>query len=137
MTAVTHLTTPVAIHVACAVGALVLGPIALTARKGTTLHRWSGYTWVTLMLGAALSSLFLFEYQLPNVLGYGPIHLLTLVTFIGVGAGLWTIIQRKVHLHKRIMWRTYLGGCVGAGLFALMPGRFLGDLVWRQGLGWV
>ena len=137
MSSVTHLTTPVAIHVAFAVGALVLGPFALTARKGTRLHRITGYSWVLLMLGAAISSLFLFEYELPNLFGYGPIHLLSLVTFIGIGGGLWTIVHRKVTLHRRIMLRTYLGGCVAAGAFALMPSRVLGQLLWQQTLGWV
>jgi len=33
------------------------------------------------------------------------------------------------------MWITYLGGCVGAGLFALLPGRYLGQLLWHHALG--
>jgi uncharacterized membrane protein len=33
----------VAIHLACAIPALLLGPVALTARKGSRLHRSVGY----------------------------------------------------------------------------------------------
>jgi uncharacterized membrane protein len=29
----------------------------------------------------------------------------------------------------------YIGGCVVAGLFTLLPGRFLGDMLWRHTLG--
>jgi hypothetical protein len=33
------------------------------------------------------------------------------------------------------MWGVYLGACVTAGAFALLPGRFLGNLLWRDALG--
>ena len=115
--------------------ALVLGPVALTVRKGSRLHRGMGFTWVASMIGAAVSSLFLFEHSLPNLFGYGPIHILVLVTFFGVGSGIWHIAHRRVARHKRAMWFTYLGGCVTAGVFALMPGRFLGNMLWPHLLG--
>ena len=35
------------------------------------------------------------------------------------------------------MWSLYLGGCVTAGAFALLPGRHLGNLLWRDLLGWM
>jgi len=125
----------VAIHLTFALTALLLGPIALTARKGSRLHRATGYTWAAAMLGAAISSLFLLEHSLPNLFGYGPIHILVPVTFFGIGVGIWHIAHRRVARHKRAMWLTYLGGCVTAGVFALLPGRLLGNLLWHQTLG--
>lgn len=126
----------VQVHLAFALAALLLGPLALRARKGSALHRGLGYGWVLVMLGAAFSSLFIRNFQHLNLGGYTLIHLLAVVTFIGVGAGLyWIIVRRQVQVHRKIMWRTYLGGCVVAGLFTLLPGRYLGDLLWHHGLG--
>jgi uncharacterized membrane protein len=133
----THLTPVIAVHMSLALGALALGPIALTARKGSPLHRASGYAWVALMLGAAISSAFIRDFRLPNLMGYTPIHLFTVGTIVGVTAAVVFIVRRNVAAHRRIMWRTYLGGCVGAGLFALLPSRLLGDLVWHQWLALV
>lgn len=115
-------------HLVAAVAALVLGPIALRARKGSAMHRGAGYAWAALMLAAAASSLFIHDFGRPNIAGYTPIHLLTLATFAGVAAGIVLAIRRRVGAHRRTMWNTYLGGCVGAGLFALLPGRFLHGL---------
>lgn len=126
----------VPVHIAFALSALLLGPFALWARKGSRPHRAAGYAWVTLMLGAAVSSLFLRDFDKPNIAGYTPIHIVTLVTFIGVGGGLWFIIARRdAAMHKRYMQGTYIGGCIVAGLFALSPKRYLGNLLWNEWLG--
>jgi uncharacterized membrane protein len=134
--ALSDLSPAIVVHVFLALGALVLGPIALTVRKGTRLHRASGYMWVTLMLGAAISSAFIRDFRLPNILGYTPIHIFTVATIAGVTAALVFVARRNIKAHKRIMWQTYLGGCIAAA-FALLPGRFFGNLVWHQWLGLV
>jgi uncharacterized membrane protein len=33
------------------------------------------------------------------------------------------------------MTRLYFGACVLAGIFTLLPGRFLGQLLWKHALG--
>ena len=132
-----HLSPAVLIHLFLAIGALVLGPLALRARKGSRLHRATGYAWVTLMLGAALSSVFIRDFRLPNVAGYTPIHILTVVTIVGIAGALVAIARRNVQAHRKAMLQVYLGGCIGAGTFALMPGRYLGGLLWHHTLGLV
>lgn len=127
----------VIVHLFAALGALVIGPLALTARKGSQPHRGFGYAWITLMFAAAASSVFIRDHHLPNVLGYTPIHLLTVLTFLGVGSGLWAISRRNVRAHRKAMWSAYVGGCLVAGAFTLLPGRFLGQLVWHRWLGWI
>ena len=76
----------IAVHMSAALGALVLGPEAIWARKGATqrprLHRAFGYGFATLMLAAAISSAFIGDYGLLNVHGYTPIHLLIPVTLL-------------------------------------------------------
>jgi uncharacterized membrane protein len=131
-----ELSPAVIVHLFAAVGALALGPLALWLRKGSRLHRGAGYAWITLMLGAALSSAFIRDFRLPNVLGYTPIHALTLATLVGVGLGLWHISQRNAKRHRRAMQLTY-AGAIAAGVLALLPERYLGSLLWHHTLGLV
>jgi len=135
--ALASLSPAIIVHLWLALGALVLGPVALMARKGSRAHRASGYMWVTLMLGAAISSAFIRDFRLPNIMGYTPIHIFTVGSIVGITAALVFIARRNIGAHKKIMWQVYLGGCIGAGSFALLPSRYLGDLVWHQWLGLV
>ena len=136
---VLNATTPIALqlHLLSSVAALVLGPAALAARKGSPAHRTAGLLWCLLMLTAAASSLFIRDFRLPNWAGYTPIHLFTLITFAGVLAGLLALARGDLRTHGAAMRRVYLGGCVGAGVFALLPGRLLGQWLWGQCLGWL
>jgi uncharacterized membrane protein len=126
----------VVVHLAVALGALVLGPVALGLRKGTRGHRGLGYAWVTLMLLAAVSSIFIRDYKLPNLAGYTPIHVLTFVTIVALVGGIWAITQRQIVRHRRIMQFTY-ASLLTAGLFTLLPHRYLGSLLWHHTLGLV
>lgn len=132
----TSLSPAILIHLFLAGAALVLGPVALWLRKGSQSHRGMGYAWITLMIGAAVSSVFIRDFRLPNLLGYTPIHLLTLATFAGIGLGIWHISRRNVTRHRRAMLMTYAAAVI-AGAFALMPSRYLGSLVWHHMLGWI
>ena len=136
-----QLTPVIAIHMTAALGALALGPVALWARRGAQqrpqLHRAAGYAWVTLMLLTALSALFIRDYQLPNIAGYSPIHLFVPVTLVGLLGAFWFLSKKNIKGHRATMQRLYFGACIGAGLFALAPGRYLGQLVWGQWLGMV
>ncbi len=124
-------------HLAVASAALLLGPLALRARKGSLLHRSAGYGWVALMLATAATSLFMRNHGGLNLAGFTPIHLLALLTFAGIGGALWAVWRRNVQAHRRAMWSVYLGGCVVAGVFTLLPGRLLGQLLWHHALGLV
>jgi uncharacterized membrane protein len=126
----------VLVHLFLAGGALAVGPVALALRKGSRGHRGIGYAWVTLMAGAALSSVFIRDFRLPNVFGYTPIHLLTVATFVGIGLGLRHIANRNLTRHRRTMQLTYVAALL-AGAFALLPTRYLGSLIWHHTLGWI
>ena len=58
-----QITPVIAIHMAAALAAVAIGPIALWARQGATqrprIHRAAGYAWVTLMVATAVSALFI------------------------------------------------------------------------------
>ena len=38
----------------------------------------------------------------------------------------------QVAAHRQTMRGLYLGGCLLAGVFTLLPGRFLGSLLWPR-----
>ena len=102
----------------------------LLRRKGTRSHRLLGWVWVALMGGTALASAFIRDYHLPNVFGYTPIHLFTVTVAAMLPLGIWYAGRGRVDRHRKTMQRLYIGACVVAGLFTLLPGRFLGSLLW-------
>lgn len=136
-----QMTPVIAVHMTAALLALVTGPVALWARRGRSqrprLHRAFGYAWVTLMLVTAVSAIFIRDRNLPNLAGYTPIHLLIPVTLVMLVLGFRYLLQRNTEGHRKTMQGLYVGACVIAGGFTLLPTRYLGQLVWGQWLGLV
>lgn len=134
-----QLTPLIAVHMSLALTAVAIGPVALWARMGVTkrpqLHRAFGYAWVTCMLGAALTGVFIRDFKLPNIGGYTPIHLLIPLTLFTLFKACRFLAQGNIVGHRKSMQGLYIGACMIAGLFTLLPGRYLGDLVWGQWLG--
>ncbi len=136
-----QLTPTIAIHMTAALGALALGPLAIWARRSAIqrpmLHRAAGYAWVTLMVISAVSAMFIRDFRLPNVWGYTPIHLLVPLTLGGLVMAFVFLARRNIVGHRKAMQSLYWQACVGAGVFTLLPSRYLGQLVWGQWLGLV
>jgi uncharacterized membrane protein len=134
-----QLTPTIAIHMSAAILATVIGPIALWARLGRStrpkLHRAFGYAWVTLMLMVAVSAIFIRDYQLPNIAGFSPIHLLVPFTLGMIFLAFKRLFEGNITAHKKYMQGTYIGACLVSGGFTLIPGRYLGNLIWSQWLG--
>ena len=59
------------------------------------------------------------------------------VTLAGLFFAFRFLVQRNITGHRKAMRGLYWQACVGAGVFTLLPSRFLGQLVWGQWLGWV
>ena len=131
-----QLTPLIAVHMTAAILAVATGPVALWARKGRLqrprLHRAFGYAWVTLMLVTAVSAIFIRDFGLPNLSGYTPIHLLIPVTLVALFGAFWFLARGNIAGHRKTMQRLYIGACLVAGLFTLLPGRYLGHLLWGQ-----
>lgn len=126
------LSPQVLIHLFASLGALVIGPIALWARwriHRPRLHRAFGYAWVTLMLISAGSAAFIHSH-FPQWWRFSWIHLLIPVTLLGLFCAFWFLTQGQIAGHRKAMLSVYLGACLGAGVFTLLPGRFLGQFIW-------
>lgn len=135
------MTPTIAIHMNLALTAVAIGPVAIWARKGPSLrpqlHRALGYAWVTCMLGAALTGVFIRDFRLPNLWGYTPIHALIPLTLFSLYRAFRYLAQGNITGHRKTMQWLYFNACIVAGAFTLLPGRYLGQLVWGQWLGWI
>lgn len=134
----------IAIHLATALLALVIGPAAIWARRTNStkatnaaitttrakLHRAAGYAWITCMVIASISALFIRGSGLPNIAGFSPIHILVPVTLGSLVVAFCALARGDIRTHKATMVRTYIGACIVAGAFTLLPGRFLGRMFW-------
>ena len=129
----------IAIHISAALGTIASGPVALWARRSGAqrprLHRAFGYAWVTLMLVAATSAIFIRDFRLPNINGFTLIHLLIPVVYSMLVLAFWFLARGNITGHRKTMQSLYVGACLAAGAFTLLPGRFLGNLVLGQWLG--
>jgi uncharacterized membrane protein len=128
-----QLTPTIAIHTTFALSALILGPMALWTRLRSVVrprwHRAFGYAWVTCMVGAAMTGLFIRDDQLPNIAGYTPIHILIPVTFFSLWRSFSYLAKGNYRGHRLTMQWTYGLACVVTGLFTLLPQRYLGGLL--------
>lgn len=135
------LTPLIAIHMSAAIAAVLLGPIALWARRGHSagqahtqrprLHRAVGYAWVTLMLATAITAIFIRDFKLPNIAGYTPVHLLVPLVFGSLFFSFRFLLRGNVAAHRRVMLWLYVSACLVAGGFTLLPSRYLGGLLWQ------
>ena len=129
----------IAIHLGAALGAVAVGPVALWARRASAprpqLHRAAGYVWVTLMLVAATSACFIRDFRLPNIAGITALHLFIPVVYGMLVLAFWFLARGKITGHRKTMQYLYVGACVVAGAFTLLPDRYLGNLVFGQWMG--
>lgn len=129
-----QITPLIAVHATAALLALGLGPFAIWARKGALqrpkLHRAFGYGWVTLMVVAATSAIFISDPVVPNIAGFSPIHILIPVVFFSLYKAFRHLALGNIKAHRYYMTSLYIGACVGAGVFTLLPNRVFGKLVW-------
>lgn len=120
----------IVLHLSAAVAATVLGALLLWFPKGTANHRAWGWTWVCLMAVTALTSVMILDRGMPNIGGFTPIHVLTAITLVMLPRGVAYARQHRVVGHRKTMKSLYVSACIVAGLFTLLPGRFLGRWLW-------
>jgi uncharacterized membrane protein len=133
MQALSSLSPQIVIHLFAALAALMLGPFAiwarLSGRQRPKLHRTFGYAWITMMIVTALSAAFI-PSAFPLWWRFSWIHALIVVTLVLLAAAFWFLAHGNVRGHRLTMLNLYIGACWIAGAFTLLPGRFLGRLLW-------
>ncbi len=107
--------------------AFVLGVVQLAAPKGTLPHRTLGWIWVALMGMVAISSFWIHELRLRGP--FSPIHLLSIFTLAVLPFAVWKARRHEVGAHRRSMIMLFSGALVVAGLFTLLPGRIMHQVV--------
>ena len=112
---------PIPTHAYAAFLAVILGGIQLSRPKGTSSHKYLGYTWVLLMLWVSISS---FWIQTIKIIGpFSPIHFLSIFTIWSVLEAIRSARNGNIIRHKRMMKLLYILALVVTGLFTLLPGR--------------
>ncbi len=117
----------VQLHAASAMCSVVLGPVALWRKSRDKWHKAAGYLWILMMVTTAISSFWINDIRLIGP--FGPIHLLSLLTLTSLTMGLRYAILRRISAHQRVMKALYFWSLGVAGLFTLLPGRIMGQVV--------
>lgn len=117
-----ELTLASAIHLFTVLPAVVIGVAQLFAEKGTRTHKALGWAWIALMAVTAVSSFWI--TGLNNAGRFSVIHLLSVFVLFNLVCAIWFVRRGNVRAHKKFMVGTLIG-VAGAGIGALMPGRFL------------
>lgn len=122
----------VQIHVAGALPAVLLTPLVLLRRRRDRLHRIAGYAWVSAMAVTAFSSFWISGFGLVGP--FSPIHLLSVLTLVGLVVGVRAAIRGQYRGHRAAM-TNMSWGLAAAGLLNFLPGRMTNRIV-LDGAGW-
>lgn len=118
---------PIPLHALAAMIAVILGGVQLSMKKGGLFHKQLGRVWVGLMLVVSFSSFFIHELKLWGV--YSPIHLLSLWTIFSVGLGIYFVRVGNIKRHQQVMIALYVFALILTGLFTLLPGRVMNQVI--------
>jgi len=72
------------------------------------------------------------EFLPAALITFGVMFLLVPVALFGLFGAFWFLVKGNINGHRKTMQSLYFGACVVAGGFTLLPGRYLGDLLWGQ-----
>ncbi|NBB70769.1 MAG: DUF2306 domain-containing protein [Alphaproteobacteria bacterium] len=118
---------PIQLHAWSALAAIVLGIPQLRRAKGTAGHRLVGVVWVGLVATACVSSFWIHEIE--QWRGFSWIHLLAVLTLVGLARGLWALRAGSPRAHRSAMLWVFVGGLGVAGSFAFWPDRIMHQVV--------
>jgi uncharacterized membrane protein len=118
------------VHAFAAMGAFVVGLVQFVGPKGTTIHRTLGWMWVLAMVTIAASSFWI--NGIKQVGNYSWIHGLSIFVLVMLPLGVLAARRHRVSAHRKTMIGLFAGALVIAGLFTLMPGRIMHQVVFTS-----
>ena len=118
---------PIPFHAMAAILAIIIGAIQFSMKKGGIKHKALGYIWVSLMLFVSISSFFIHEIKLWG--NYSPIHLLSIWTIFSLGLAIYFVRVGNIKRHRQVMIALYGFALILTGLFTLLPGRAMNQVV--------
>lgn len=121
---------PIPFHTLAAIMALLLGAGQLFMKKGTPAHTRIGWVWAGLILTVSISSFFIHELRLWGL--YSPIHILSLCTIFSLGVAVYFARKGNIKQHKIWMMSLYFLALFVTGLFTLLPGRVMHQVLFGQ-----
>ena len=114
------------IHIATVLVALITTAIILPMRKGTRLHRVTGWIWASSMVVTSIVTFWINSFDF--AWGVSPIHIFSLIVLFNVPYAILSIRRGNVEAHKRAMMGTVVGALGIAGLFTFTPGRIMWEV---------
>jgi len=118
------------LHIAAAVLAIALGPVALARRSRDRWHKRAGYSWILAM--AVLSSTGLFVHSIRLVGPFSPIHLLSLFTLCQLCLAVRDARAGRIAAHRYRMQSLYALALMLTGAFTLYPGRLISRVLFPE-----
>lgn len=110
-------------HLLTIIAALVLTPVLLLQKRGTALHRQLGWASAAAMFSTAVISMFVHESGPGR---FSPIHLLSVLTIMGVPLTIMAAHRHKVAAHRVGIRFAVAGALLVAGCFTFPFGRLMG-----------
>ena len=112
------------VHLGTLAIALAITPFILLRKRGDSKHRLLGWIWAICMFTTALIS---FDVRLINKGGLSLIHILSVVTLIGVPVLILSARRRDVRRHRGQARGFVVGALLVAGFFTFPFNRLLGS----------
>ena len=112
------------LHLATLAVVLAITPVMLLRKRGDNRHRLLGWIWSACMFATALISLDMREI---NSGGFSPIHILSVITLIGVPVLILSARRRDIQRHRGQARGFVIGALLIAGFFTFPFDRMLGS----------
>lgn len=114
---------PIPLHAYTAFLAIIIGGIQLALPKGTKMHKYIGYTWVSLILTVSITSFWIHTIKMVSI--FSPIHLLSVFTIFSIFYAINSARRGDIKRHKQTMKLIYVLALIITGFFTLLPGRIM------------
>ena len=123
---------PIPSHAMAALLGVLLALAQLALPKGGLRHRLIGWGFLLALAYTAISAIFISDLK---IIGrFSPIHLLIPITLLGLWQGVAAVRRGDIKAHRNIMLQLVVLSLILPGLFTLLPGRAMHDVVFGSAI---